>query len=330
MSIVVTPIDWLLKGEPWVEYKTRLDIIGQTKTDTEVIEARKKMLSHPRIQSMISEFDDWDSEIVSNHKNAGLLLHKLAFLADIGLTAGDPETKKLANIITEHKTKEGIIQVPINIPIHFGGAGENTWGWCLCDAPIILYSLIKFGFDDDTPCINSALQFLKSFIKDYGWGCTVSPELGKFRGPGRKDDPCPYAILLMLKLYAQVPEYSNSEDCRIGAESLLKLWTESMERHPYMFYMGTDFRKLKAPLVWYDIVHVTDVLSQFDWLRKDPRLIEMVSLIKSQVDENGYFTPQSEWKAWTGWDFGQKKKPSPLLTCVILSILKKFDYLGKA
>ena len=34
-----------------------------------------------------------------------------------------------------------------------------------------------------------------------------------------------------------------------------------------MFFMGTDFRKLKVPLVWYDLLHVLDVLSSFPWLK---------------------------------------------------------------
>lgn len=92
-----------------------------------------------------------------------------------------------------------------------------------------------------------------------------------------------------------------------------------------MFYMGTDFRKLKAPLLWYDIVHVTDVLSQFEWLRSDPRLIEMIDIIKFKEGENGCFTPESEYKACKGWDFGQKKIPSQWLTFIILRIFKRME-----
>jgi len=317
-------VKWLLDGEPWVEYRTRLDLLEQSEDEKEVLEAKKNLVSHPQIQSMLSEFSRWSEEIVSSHKNAGLLLHKLSFLADIGLAVEEPAIQDIVNTILQHRTENGIIQVPINIPAHFGGSGQNTWGWCLCDAPIILYSLAKFGMKDE-PSIKTAIQHLMAKIRDNGWGCTVSPELGKFRGPGRKDDPCPYATLLMLKTLSQASEFKDSNKSRVGAESLLNLWTNSKEAHPYMFYMGTDFRKLKAPSIWYDIVHVTDVLSQFEWLKNDTRLLEMISLIKSNVDKNGFYTPQSEWKAWKGWDFGQKKKPSQWLTFLVLRILKRIS-----
>lgn len=316
-------IKWLLECEPWIEYRTRIDLLGQSESDSAVINAKRSIIQHTQIQSIFADLYNWNEQIVNSHKNADLPLHKLTFIADIGLNINDPEVNKVVNLIMEHQDTNGVFQVKMNIPKHFGGTGENTWGWMLCDAPIIFYSLSKFGVNDNS--LNEGIKYLASLVKDNGWACTVSQEMGKFRGPGRKDDPCPYSTLLMLKLLSQKEEYKNNRECHLGAEVLLKLWEKSMDSHPYMFYMGTDFRKLKAPTMWYDIVSVTDVLSQFEWLRNDPRLIEMVNIIKSKMDNNGCYTPESEYKACKGWDFGQKKKPSQWLTFSILRILKRME-----
>ena len=85
--------------------------------------------------------------------------------------------------------------------------------------------------------------------------------------------------------------------------------------------MGTDFRKLKAPLVWYDIVNVLDTLSQFPFLRQDARLREMAACVCAKADAQGRFTPESVWQAWSDWEFGQKKIPSRWLTLVIARAL---------
>ena len=77
------------------------------------------------------------------------------------------------------------------------------------------------------------------------------------------------------------------------------------------FYMGTDFRKLKAPAMWYDIVGVVDVLSHLDCIKDDERFTQMVMIIKSKQDENGLFTSEATYQKFKGWDFGQKKQPSP-------------------
>ena len=71
--------------------------------------------------------------------------------------------------------------------------------------------------------------------------------------------------------------------------------------------MGTDFAKLKAPLVWYDILHVTEVLTQFPGCSEDKRLLEMLAVIEAKADAEGRFRAESVWKAWSDWDFGQKK-----------------------
>jgi hypothetical protein len=81
-----------------------------------------------------------------------------------------------------------------------------------------------------------------------------------------------------------------------------------------MFYMRTDFCRLKAPFIWYDIVHVAEALSQLPWLQQDHRLQDMASVMMEQVGTNGRATPGSVWMAWKDWEFGQKKVPSRWVT----------------
>jgi hypothetical protein len=90
-----------------------------------------------------------------------------------------------------------------------------------------------------------------------------------------------------------------------------------------MFFMGTDFRKLKAPFVWYDLLHVLDVLSQFPWLATDPRLLDMADTLRQKADADGRFTPESVWTPWSEWEFGQKKVPSRWVTMLAWRILTR-------
>jgi len=315
---------WLLGSLPWVEYCTRLDLLKQPEDDPQVQAARQAMLAHPQVQALLVELQGWPGRVLTSHKQAGHPLHKLVFLADLGLRAGDPGIDMIIDRILEHRSDAGPFQVLMNIPRHFGGSGEDQWAWALCDAPLLLYALLKFGLGGDLR-IQEAVSYLAGLVRANGWPCAASPELGRFRGPGRKDDPCPYANLVMLKALSETGKWSNSQASRTGAETLLSLWEHSREQHPYMFYMGTDFSKLKAPLVWYDILHVLDVLSQFPWLRGDARLQDMAAIVRAKADGQGRFTPESVWKAWGEWDFGQKKTPSPWLTLVALRMLKRVD-----
>ncbi len=317
-------VEWLLKGEPFVEYRTRIDLLGQSENEPDVVYARRAMIAQPGIQSILRELKNWPGIVLNSHKSASQPFHKLSFIADLGLKKQDPDIDEIVQKIFEHKSEEGPFQLPTNVPKHFGGSGKNEWAWALCDAPVIIYSLVKFGLDKEEQ-VRKAARYLIGFARKNGWPCAVSKELGKFRGPGRKDDPCPYATLVMLKMLSQIDEFKGSEYVHEGTESLLNLWETSLELHPYMFYMGTDFRKLKAPFVWYDVLHVLEVLSQFGWLRKDSRLKEMLDVVKAKANDKGRYTPESEWKAWQGWDFGQKKQPSRWLTFLVLRILRRIE-----
>jgi hypothetical protein len=315
-------IDWLLQGESWIEYRTRVDLLEQPESGLPVISARKAMLADAKIKALLTELTDWPGTVLNSHKSASQSFHKLSFLADLGLNINDPTIKNIVEKVMKHQSKQGPFQLPMNIPMHIGGSGKDEWAWALCDAPVILSSLIQMGWRDG-PHVQSALKYLNGLIRENGWPCAVSPELGRFRGPGRKEDPCPYATLVMLKVLAQVPDLRESSSARTGVETLLSLWEESKDMHPYMFYMGTDFRKLKAPLFWYDILHVLDVLSQFQWVTADKRFRQMLDVIESKIDKQGRCIPESIWMAWKAWDFGQKKVPSRGLTFFVQRILKR-------
>jgi hypothetical protein len=40
-------IEWLLKGAPFVEYRTRVDLLAQSEKEPEVVKARKEMINQP-------------------------------------------------------------------------------------------------------------------------------------------------------------------------------------------------------------------------------------------------------------------------------------------
>lgn len=327
-SAGTTPqIDWLLNSPPWAAYCTWRDILGQSDSgDTAGV--RAVLLTHPLLKKILAELSQWPGRPLKNHKDAGHPIHQLTFLADLGFTCQDPPVAGIAERILALRSKQGPFQVLVNIPPRFGGTGRDQPAWMLCDAPLILYALVRLGLGDD-PRVQSAMDHLLGLARpEGGWPCAVCPELGRFRGPGRKDDPCPYATLLMLKALGQFSAWRDHPACLAGMETLLQLWTQRRERRPYLFAMGTDFAKLKAPLIWYDILHVVEVLSWLPAARSDPRFAELYEGVKSKFDAEGKIVPDSVWRAWKEWDFGQKREPSPWLTFLVLRLGRRLSDTG--
>jgi hypothetical protein len=196
---------------------------------------------------------------------------------------------------------------------------ETKLAWALCDAPILQYIVAKMTKNGIAET-KKGTRFLMGLSRQNGWPCAVSEALGNWHGPGKREDPCPYATLSMLKLALLYPDLKASPEVKNGVECLLNLWENSRTQHPYIFYMGNDFRKLKLPFIWYDLLHVVEVLSQFDFIHQDARFLSMIKEIDNRQDETGLFTPEAVWTAWKDFDFGQKKKPSPWMTFVIRRI----------
>ncbi len=319
MEILAQTIDWLLSGPAWVAYTTRRELLGESESAAGVTTARRAILEDGQVRGLIHALANWPEPPLKSHKTAGHPLHLLAFAAEIGLRPSDPGMDAVIDRVFAHRTAEGVPQIMMEISPAFGGSGQPDYAWMLCDAPLVLSALARMGLGGDER-LRRAYDHLTALVRSSGWPCTVSPNLGKWRGPGRREDPCPYANLLMLRALAEMPELRESEAAHIGAETAMQLWEQSHERSPYLFRMGADFRKLKTPCIWYDVLHMLAVLSRFIWLRSDARLAEMASLAAAKADINGLYTPESVWLAWKDWEFGQKKQPSRWLTLQMLLI----------
>lgn len=312
----------LARSEDWLKYAVRFTLCGEPKD--ELLACKDAALADVRIGSCLQNIRNFHGTVITNHKNPYLPIHQLLFLLDLGFDTGVPEIAKAVDEILSHRDESGVYQSVSNIPKHFGGSGEDAFGWSLCDAPLLLLALFKADVEFET-FIRPGLEYLLSLSRENGFPCAVSPELGRFRGPGRADDCCPYATLIMADLLSGLPEYRDSSAAVSAVNTLLNLWENSRSKHPYVFYMGTDFRKLKAPSHWYDIVSVANVLSKFQFIRSDPRFLEMIAIIKSKQDAEGFFTPESVYQKYKDWDFGQKKQPSPYLTFQCLRILQRLE-----
>lgn len=319
-------VQWLLESdEPWTVYRTMVDLMGCAEEEPRVQAARVKMVAHPRMQELAKEAATWPGYALKRHNDARHPLHKLSTLADFGLCASDPVLSPALEAVMAHQSEEGAFQSLINVPARFGGTGEDGWSWMLCDAPTLLYSLLSAGLGRD-PRVQRAVRHLVDQAEDNGWRCGAALEFGsRFRGPGRKADPCPIANVYALKALSQVPEEREGEQARTGVEMLLGHWKRQTERKMYLFGIGTDFRKLKYPFIWYDVLHVVDVLSRFRFVLTDPRFKEMVEAITCQADSKGRYTATSMYRAWSGWSFADKKVPSPWLTFLAMRILSRVE-----
>ena len=132
-------------SEVWLQYAVRLNNLNDSKDNLK--ELRAQVISDARIEKYLNDITDFHSILVRNHKNPDLPIHKLIFLLNIVLDTDIPPIQSAVNEIMAHKDENGIYQYLTNIPKHFGGSGKDMFSRCICDAPLLLYALLKGGID---------------------------------------------------------------------------------------------------------------------------------------------------------------------------------------
>ncbi len=311
-------IDWLLSDGPsWVKYHVLSSSQGRSESDSEVLHARKELDSDPFILRLVEDAHKWPEPPLTGHNKWNHPSHTMELLATL-LPKGHPELKKLAEHLLEQTSSDGIPLTLMNIPERFGGTGKPDWLWMTCDYPLLLWIILRADMHSE---VQGAIDHLLTLCRPNGWKCASSISAG-FKGPGSKNDPCPYGNLLALKVLSEVPEMNDSEEAKHGIGMLLWHWENSHAKRPYMFGSGKRYRKLKFPAHWYDVVHVAWVLSRFESVRTEPAFKDMFVSLQSRADENGRYTPESVYMCYKGQDFSQKKNPSPTLTWYIRDILR--------
>ena len=130
-------------------YVLKRDLPGSDADDPSLESAYQALRSHPLVDSLINEIQEWPGPVVKRHNDAKLLYHKLVFLTELGLTVKEPSLAKVANKILAQESPEGPFQILSNIPTVFGGSGKDESLWMLCDAPLVTYAMVKLGFGEE-------------------------------------------------------------------------------------------------------------------------------------------------------------------------------------
>jgi hypothetical protein len=316
MKIPPATIDWLLEyGSPAVRFNTRL-LTGAAKPN------RQELLSDPLVKQSITLLKKWGKEVLERHNKPDLLMHRLSFLADLGVRANDPGMGAVVTSILAHANEQGIPEILIRIPPVFGGSGLPERAWIICDFPVILSGLLGMGVKNKTT--GRAVKTLVSLADDRGFLCQGS--FPKFRGPGRKEDFCPIACVYAAKALSLDTKTAGSEAAHRAVEALLGHWSDRKKKKYYLFGIGTDFQKLKLPFVWYNLLHVLDTVSRFPAFHKDRRVKEMATVLLAKADDGLRFKPESAYVPFKGMDFADKKNPSPTITLMALRILQRLGY----
>lgn len=296
------------------------------------------VLVDPGTRALVDRIGAWDQpQEISGHQSPAFAPNLLGLLADLGVGPGDePAVERVLDAMLEHRMPDGRFAALGRAP----GAPAPTWSCLLCDTHAVTEVLLRLGRGDDP----RVLRALAATVADTAptpqgtaWACRPDPVTG-FHGPGRRGDLCPQVTLEALRAWSFAPTDLRPPELRPAARAVLRAWRVRATEQPAMFGHGYRFKVVKWPTTWYDVLGVLDTLGRYPELWREPdadpadrrALAELVAcLVAYNVAPDGTVTPQSCYRGFEEFSFGQKKAPSGFATARVHAVLRRFEDLAQ-
>jgi hypothetical protein len=276
-------LEWLLTGEPWVVYRTLVDLLDKDEQDEAVLTAKKSIPQHSLIKSIFEGLNKdgyWgtpkDIHTWWPKKNTTFWL--LPVLADFGFTVKD---KRIARVC----------EYVFSTQLQSGGFGWSPPTQAYdCHTAILTESLARLGLLGDSRLQKAYDWLIKRQRLDGGFWCK---DTGQINGPREKEPSCAMAAMFVHGALAQNPKLRNTETAKKGVDFLFECWQNrgKIKYAGHDSQVGKDWHKLKYPFTDYKILKFLDVISQFEHAKQRLQKSEMINLLMSKQDEKGRFLP---------------------------------------
>lgn len=294
-----------------------IDLLGNKVTDKQVQSAKKAIKDHRLIKSMFEKRNKdgfWGTadEIFKWWPKKDSTFWVLGVLADFGFSKQDKDMVPACEYVFSKQMASGA----------FGWAPPPTPGDCFTG--ILAGSLSKLGYIDDLRLKKAYAWLVQRQRLDGGFWCKATGQPGKTR---QAEPSCAYATLCVLGALSQNPRYKNSNVTEKALEFMLECWDNrgKIKYAGHDSQIGRGWEKLKYPYTDYRILKFLDVVTRFNSARNDSRVQSIINLLVSKQDKDGRYRAESIHKAWSGFDFAQKQRPSRWITLLVCSILKKMN-----
>ncbi len=335
--------------EPAARFVARTALLGAPADDPAVMADRAAVVADPRVRALVERLPSWDTGFsFSGHNSPGFPPNLLRLLHGLGVRAGDfAQIERLLDQIPLHQAEDGRLLTP---GISTGKAGDETvWTSLPCDHFALTELLLLFGRPADGPGFGRAFARMRDTLTETAqgpaWLCLPDP-VAKWRGPGRKGDACLQVTVEALRCFALAPADERPPGLHDAARTLLRAWRHRATEKPYMFGHGPRFIAGKWPPTWYDASAVLEALAPYpsvwsgaapgedrgscredrDSCREDrDSCREIAAALATVFGPDGWVTPQSCYKGFEAFSFGQKKRPSPWATARLCGILRRFS-----
>jgi hypothetical protein len=325
-------LSWVLETQtPEVRYLAMRDLLECGETDLEFRAARKSAHKNGPIATVLDAMDDggyWVQPGPGYNPKYRSTVWAITLLAQLGASViEDTRIAQACKYLLEHAlTNVG----------QFTTTGAPS-GTIDCLQGNLSWALLELGYED--PRLEMAFNWMARSITGEGIApseerqATVRYYAGKcgpnFMCGANNKLPCAWGGVKVMSALGKLPKDRYSPVIKRAIDQGVD------------FFFSVDPAEATYPSGWsskpsqnwwkfgFPVFYVTDLLQIVEALvglgyGNDPRLTNVLTIIREKQDENGRWALEYEYTGKTWVDFGEKKQPNKWVTLRALRVLKAF------
>lgn len=337
-----TLLEWLLEpGNPMVRYNTLVNILDKPADSTEVLEARRSMMSSRPVSAILKGLeagivDEKDAAkwgepaaiagYVPKYRGA---VWRLIFLAQAG---ADPEDPRVA-VLCQHIMKHAYSEKHKTFAVSFRAKSGYNDALMPCFMGNMVWSLCAMGYGE-RPEVRNSFRFLVDHQR-FDDGDWKTPNTYPYSG--RRDrcwgaHTCYWGVTKLLKAMTYVPySYWTTEalDAKRKAIDFILLHRLIWSSHALdrsVTTNATNPTRLTAPLTYYD--DAVEIISNLLTLGvKHEAIDSTIEYVIDYADMNGRWAADNTPEPLDA-PFAKKRRESKWITYRVLRMLKLADMLN--
>ena len=318
-------IPWLLEPDPdnpGVRYFALRYLFAKKADDPEVRQAQADVMSTGPVPAILdAQHPDgyWVKPGGGYTPSYRSTVWSVMYLAELGADPADPRVRRGCEYVLAHS-------IAVN-----GGFSLNDRpvpsGVIHCLNGDLLYALLTLGYGDD-PRLQTALDWQARAITGEG---DVKYYKSGTSGPGfgcgyNSKQSCGWGANKALRALSAVPQDLCTPEVQRAIEAGVEFLFSrdpAIADYPYTGQVSSSWFKFSFPLSYRsDVLETAAVLVSLD-CGDDPRLDNLIDLIRSKANEQGRWTMETSINGKMWADIEEKGKPSKWVTLRALRVLGK-------
>lgn len=318
---------WLLEpGEPSIRYLTLVELLGRSRRDKEVCEARRSIMETgpvPRILAKQREDACWEKpqEFYEGAIYKGTVW-TLILLAELGADGDDPRIHNACEFIFEWSQDRSSGGFAYRGTRDAGGQHDRVLP---CLTGNMVWALSRFGYTND-PRWKQGVEWITTYQR-FDDGETPAPKGWPYstRRPCWGRHTCHMGVVKALKALAEIPANRRTKAVKQTIDNAVEyLLTHHIHKrsHDLSRVSRPQWLKLGFPWLWdSDILEILEILTRLGC--RDERMAEALEVVEAKRRPQGDWVLEDDYYGRLQTHIEKRGKPSKWVTLNTLRVLTR-------